>query len=191
LSLSESAQAVQQLQMSDYQRGILGVPEEFNLALLGGRGSGKTYAIILLILRHLEQYGNDARCLFIRRSFPGCMDFVATARGLFTQVYGIQASYNNATHVWSLPKGYLEVGMLSDPSDFSRYQGRSFTRIYIDELTQFPEPSLVDLLWSCLRSSSVPTRLIVAANPGLAGHAWVNEKFNLADAADWEPFSVQ
>jgi len=182
-------EAVTKVEPSPWQDRILVMSEDYNVAMLGGRGPGKSHAIAFLILQHLERYRDKARCLFVRRSFPGALDFVGITRTLLVQAFGPQTTYSQATHIWSIPYGYFEVGMLDDASDFARYQGRSFSLVAVDELTQYPEPSQVDLLWSCLRSSAgIPTRMIVAANPGLAGHAWVNERYNLVEAADWQPF---
>lgn len=60
--------------LSRWQKRAMSVPESFDLALCGGRGSGKTRLLASLYLRHCEQHGDKARCLIVRKSFPGLQD---------------------------------------------------------------------------------------------------------------------
>ena len=57
-------------QLSQWQAKAMAVPEQFDLFLGGGRGGGKTHLLSALFLRHCEQYGEYAKCLVFRRSFP-------------------------------------------------------------------------------------------------------------------------
>ena len=63
-----------ELQRSAFQDRVLAVPECFDLFLGGGRGGGKDYALALLILRHVEQYGIRARVLYLRQTYQGLAD---------------------------------------------------------------------------------------------------------------------
>src|SRR5712691_250064 len=55
-----------------------------------------------------------------------------------TPVYASEARYNQAEHTWRLPGGgYAELGQLEGPGDFTKYQGRSFTLLLIDEAGQY------------------------------------------------------
>ena len=49
------------LELSDFQRRLLGVPEEIDAFAGGGRGGAKSFALALLALRHDEQSGEQAR----------------------------------------------------------------------------------------------------------------------------------
>lgn len=73
---------------------MLAVPEEVDLFLGGGRGGGKSYALALLAMRHIEQYGKQARVLYLRRTYRGLADFELVTRELFGDVYGTGARYN-------------------------------------------------------------------------------------------------
>ncbi len=176
--------------LSDWQESILRLPESFDLALLGGRGAGKSYALIYLILRHVEQYGAAARAFLIRRSFPGLADLEASCRTIFGEVYGKAASFNAQQHRWKFPNGaVLELGPLEIEADFLRYQGRSATWIGVDEAQQFPDPALLDLLRSNLRGpGEIPLRMTLAANPGGAGSGWIFQRFFSGGQEDWRPF---
>src|SRR5436190_21383912 len=170
---------VETIETNDFQRRVLLLPQEFDVFLGGGRGGGKSYAIALLALRHIEQYRHKARVLYVRRTYKGLADFELLTRELFGQIYGNSARYNGAEHIWRFPHGaYLEFGQLESHADYGKYQGRSFTLLLIDEAGQFPIPDLLDLLRSNLRGpKDIPIRTVVAANPGGPGHQWLAKRY--------------
>lgn len=178
------------IQLNPFQQRLLSVPEEFDVFLGGGRGGGKSYGIAYLILRHCEQYGIKARVLYLRKSYKGLADFELTCREVFGAIYGIAARYNAQEHVWTFPNGsYLELGQLESHADYSKYQGRSFTLLVVDEAGQYATPDLLDLMRSNLRGAKdVPVRMVIAANPGGAGHHWLAKRYVFAGSAPWEVF---
>jgi hypothetical protein len=180
----------QAIQLSKLQQKILFIPELINLFLGGGRGGAKTYTLLLLILRLVEQYGAGARILLIRLTYKGLSDVELLARELFGMVYGTAARYNAAEHVWRFPNGaYLELGQLETHAEYQKYQGRSFQLLVIDEAGQFHSPDLLDLLRSNLRGPrGVPLRMVIAANPGGPGHHWLAKRYVFA-AAPWQVFT--
>lgn len=178
------------LNPTPFQNKVLSVPESISLFLGGGRGGGKSWSMGLLILRHIELYREKARVLYVRRSFPGIRDFELVLRQLFSAAYGNAAQYNASDHVWRLPYGYVELGCLDGPGAYDRFQGRSFTLVVVDELTQFPDSAPVDMLRSNLRApENVPVRMILAGNPGGPGHSWVARRYVHASQA-WTGFDV-
>lgn len=188
--MSALAQAPERIEPTPFQQQVLGVPETFDLFLGGGRGGGKTYALLLLILRHVESYGANARCLVVRRDFPSLRDFEAEARHLFGLAYGKSLSYNGASHLFRFPNGAtVQLDQIEGVQDFVKYQGKSFSLIVADEAGQFPDPQPLDLLRSSLRSKAgIPTRFILAANPGGSGHGWVHMR-HVAEAEPWVPYT--
>lgn len=180
----------QSLSLSDFQRRVLEVPEEFDLFLGGGRGDGKSYALALLGLRAAGQYAERARILYIRRTYKGLADFELMTRDLFGQVYGTGARFNGGEGVWRFPNGaYLELGQLETASEYQKYQGRSFTLLLIDEGGQYAQPELLDMLRSNLRGpADMPIRVAMAANPGGVGHYWLARRYVFSAAAPWSPF---
>lgn len=177
------------LSLSPFQSRVLAVPENYDLFLGGGRGGGKSWALALLILRHVEQYGAQARALFVRRSFPGVTDFEATTRELFGLVYGPAARYNATAHIWRFPNGgTLQLDQMEGHADFAKYQGKSFSLICCDEAGQYDSPAVLDLLRSCLRAPApmVP-RMVLAANPGGPGHHWLARRHVLPHCP-WVPY---
>lgn len=179
----------QTIGLNDLQSKTLTLPEELDVLLAGGRGGGKSYTLALLALRHAEQYGERARILYIRRSYKGLADFELLTRELFGMIYATAARYNSAEHVWKLPNGgYMELGQLETAADYTKYQGRSFTLLLVDEAGQFASPDLLDILRSNLRGpKDVPVRVVLAANPGGIGHYWLAKRYVFA-AAPWTPF---
>ncbi|MBX9901623.1 MAG: phage terminase large subunit, partial [Burkholderiaceae bacterium] len=178
----------QAIQTNQFQQKVLLLPEEVDIFLGGGRGGGKSYALALLALRHIEQYGDKARILYVRRSYKGLADFELLTRELFGTIYGASARYNGAEHVWRFPNGgYLELGQLESHGEYQKFQGRSFTLLMADEIGQFASPDLLDLLRSNLRGPrNIPVRVVLAANPGGSGHHWIAKRY-VFTGEPWRP----
>jgi hypothetical protein len=179
----------QELQLNEFQERLLAVPEQFDLALLSGRGGGKSYGMAYLALRHAELYDTRARILYLRKTYRGLADFELVTREIFGTIYGTAAKYNLQEHTWRFPNGaYMELGQLESHSDYSKYQGRSFNLILIDEAGQFASPDLIDLMRSNLRAAKdVPKRMVIAGNAGGAGHHWLSERLAMR-GTPWQPF---
>lgn len=174
-----------------YQERVLSVPENCDLFLGGGRGGGKSHCKALLILRHIEQYKEDARVLYVRRTYKGLADFELVLRSLFNAAYGKAASYNATEHVFRLPYGYVELAQVDTVGAYDKVQGRSFTLIMVDEVTQWADPFVIDMLRSNLRGpKDLPLRTVYAGNPGGAGHHWVASRYVLP-AKSWMPFTTE
>lgn len=177
------------LTLSAFQKRVLAVPEAFDLCLDGGRGGGKSYTLALLALRHIEQYGQHARVLYLRRSYPGISDFESITRDLFGRAFGRGATYNAANHIWKFANGAtMELGQLEAEGDYAKFQGRSFTLILVDEAAQYHDPATLDRVRSNLRGPvHVPLRFVIGANPGDVGHGWIVQRY-IARAEPWAPF---
>lgn len=177
------------MEWTKFQHRVLLVPEPFDLFLGGGRGGAKSYTLAALAMRHAEQYGKQARILYLRQTYGGLSDFESMTRILFGEVYGRAAKYNAGKHIWRIPGGAtLELGQLENESDYGKYHGRSFTLLLIDEATQYATPALLDRLRSNLRGpEDMPLRVALAANPGGVGHQWVAQRFVFGNTP-WQPF---
>ncbi|WP_417522345.1 phage terminase large subunit [Marinobacter sp.] len=176
-------------QLSPWQAQAMAVPESLDLFLGGGRGGGKSFLLAALFLRHCEQYGEHARCLVVRKSFPGLQDLEAEFRAYFGAVYGDKLRFDGQKHRFTLPSGAtLQLDQLERENDFSKYQGKSFSHIAVDECGQYNSPALVDRLRSSLRApKGIPTRFILIANPGGVGHAWIVRRYALKE--QWKPYT--
>ena len=176
------------LKLSPFQNNVLQIPECYDKFLGGGRGGAKSFTLALEALRHIEQYGQQAKILYLRRTYKGLADFESILFELFTLVYGRNARYNSSAHVWSFKDGgFIELGQLETETDYQKYQGRSFTLLMIDECGQYADPALLDRLRSNLRGpADIPIRMILAANPGGPGHHWLAQRYALKKP--WAPF---
>jgi len=59
---------------------------------------------------------------------------------------------------------------LDNDADADLYQGHDYSRVYVEELTQFPTPGPVDKLKATLRSAAgAPCRFRATCNPGGPG----------------------
>ncbi|MBD3615842.1 MAG: hypothetical protein HUJ22_04650 [Gracilimonas sp.] len=177
-------------ELSTFQEKVCAIPEAYDVFLGGGRGGSKSATMAILAFRHAEQYREKARILYIRQSYKGLADFEALTRDFFGSIYGTAASYNQTEHFWRLPNGgYFELGQLESPKDYTKYQGRSFTLLLIDEAGQYSTPSLLDKLRSNLRGpKDMPIRTVVSANPGGSGHHWLAKRYVFKNSKPWLPF---
>jgi hypothetical protein len=175
--------------LSDYQQRICLIPEEYDVFLGGGRGAAKSFGTAILALRHCEQYGSRARVLYIRQTYKGLADFENITREMFGALYGTKARYNSTEHIWRMPNdGYIELGQLESAKDYTKYQGRSFTLLIVDEAGQYATPELIDRLRSNLRGpKDMPIRIAMAGNPGGVGHHWIAKRY-VFKSSPWKPF---
>lgn len=177
------------LNFSPFQERVLRVPEQFDLILPGGRGGGKSYSLAQLALRHVEQYKEKARVLYVRLTHKGTEDFSSLLMDLLPMVYGKGARFNASDGFWKISNGgYIELNQLETAKDYSKFQGRSFSLLLIDEAGQYPVPDLLDKLKSNLRGPlGMPIRTVLAANPGDPGHHWIAQRY-IFKSAPWVPF---
>ncbi|SDN90704.1 Terminase-like family protein [Lutimaribacter pacificus] len=178
---------------TQYQGQVLAVPETFNLFLGGGRGGGKSYGAMLLVLRHVEQYKDRARPLIVRETYKAASELAETLHMLLVAAYGRRAvRYNKADNVFRLANGaVIEVGQLDGPTAYSKYQGRSFTLLVVDEIGLLPNLRYVKMLRSNLRAAEgVPLREVRTANPGGTQHATLARE-HVNRAPPWAPYATE
>lgn len=142
----------------------------------GARGGGKTESSIGDWMEHSAAYPDGAHGAFFRRNRSDLEDVIARTKQLFPQ---LGAVYNENKSTWTFPRGArLEFQFLERDSDAQKYQGRSYTRIYIEEATQFPSPLPLWKLKATLRSATgVPVGMRLTGNPGGPGHNWVKSRY--------------
>ena len=92
-------------QLAPWQAQAMTIPEDYDLAAMGGRAGGKSRFLAALFLRHCEQYKEQARCLVVRRSFPGLQDLESEFRAFFHAIYGNGSRYDAQKHRFTLPNG--------------------------------------------------------------------------------------
>lgn len=148
----------------------------FEIFYGGARGGGKTESSIGDWLQHSCTYGEGAIGIFVRRKLTQLAEVIARTKQLFPKIGG---KYNEQQKTWTMPGGgRLKFVYLERDSDAEEYQGHSYTRIYVEEVTNFPSPNPINKLRATLRSGSgVPVGMRLTGNPGGPGHNWVKERY--------------
>lgn len=167
------------LKPTNFQRKVLSIPLDVDVALLGGRGGGKSWCLAWLIIQHIETYGQRASILYVRKEWPGLRDFEKVLFELIKAAYP-DATYNLKDMIWRIPNGAtIELSQCSTIlQSYGKLQGRSFSMVMVDELGMYPDFSVVDTLRSNLRApKGVATRMVVAANPNGALHSAILKRY--------------
>lgn len=156
----------------------------FEVLFGGARGGGKTEGSIGDWLEHSNAYGPDAIGVFFRRKFKQLEEVIARTRSLFPK---LGAHYNSQRAEWLMPNGArLKFRYIERDSDAEEYQGHSYTRVYVEEVTNFPTSKPINLLRATLRSAAgVPCSMRLTGNPGGPGHNWVKARFIEPDPRGW------
>lgn len=157
------------------QAALLACPAD-DVLFGGARGGGKTDAMLADFAVHAQLYGQHAMGVFFRRQLVQLDEAIARSRQLYAP---LGARYSDSKKTWTFPGGArLKFRYIARDADAEAYQGHGYTRVYIEELGNFPDPSPVRKLKATLRSAAgVPCRFRATANPGGPGHSWVKADY--------------
>jgi len=149
---------------------------EFEVIYGGARGGGKTDAALGDFAWHAARYGEAAQGLMVRRTRPSLDRTISRARKIYGKD-GAKWIQSRACCEW--PSGAcLSFRHLANDNDAELYQGHDYTRVYVEELTNFPNAAPVDKLKATLRSAEgVPCYFRATCNPGGPGHTWVKKRY--------------
>lgn len=180
------------LQPTPWQERVLHVPEAYNLALLGGRGGGKTTAATLLGLRHAVQYESRARVLIIRATYKSLAQLYDELVALFEVAFPLGLSCNRGEMTIRCPNGaVITLGNLQDRRDVVKHQGQECTLLIVDEVTNFSTMRYINMLQANLRGpADVPTRMVVLGNPGGPLHAQIS-RLHVHGRLPWRPYTLE
>lgn len=142
----------------------------------GARGGGKTEASIGDWLQHSATYGEAAIGIFFRRKLVQLTEVIARTKQMFPK---LGAKYNEQKKEWLMGNGArLKFAYLERDSDAEEYQGHNYTRLYFEEVPNFPSPVPINKLRATLRSpTGVPCGMRLTGNPGGPGHNWVKKRY--------------
>ncbi len=148
----------------------------FEVFFGGARGGGKTAGMLGEWLNHAQSYGKDASALMVRRERTQLIDTMEESKKLY---YRLGATFNETDKMWRMSNGArFQFAYLENDSDAEAYQGRQLTRLYVEEMPNFPRPDPIMKLKACLRSvAGVPTGFRSTGNPGGPGHLWVKQRY--------------
>jgi len=142
----------------------------------GARGGGKTDGSIGDWIGHSALYGENAIGLFVRRRLTQLSEAIARAKYLCLK---LGAKWYEQKKELVMPNGArLRFAYLERDSDAEEYQGHNYTRLYVEEATNFPFPDPIMKLKGTLRSTAgVPVGIRLTGNPGGPGHHWVKDRY--------------
>lgn len=148
----------------------------FEVFFGGARGGGKTEASIGDWFLHSAEYGELSSGLFIRRKLTQLVDVIKRFKR-----YGakIGAKWHDQKKELTMPNGaVLKFAYLERDEDAEEYQGHEYTRVYVEEVTNFPFPEPIMKLKATLRSAAgIPCGMRLTGNPGGPGHHWVKHRY--------------
>jgi hypothetical protein len=165
--------------------------QEFELLLGGAKGGGKSACGIGWLVSGNPtvpsskttpidiSYVNcpDYRALALRKNLIDLNSWIDEAR----RVWGpMGAEFKQNPDMFEFPSGAkIILGHLDSADSVYKYFGNVVHRIFLDELTFIPDYKTYNMLKSCVRStvSGIRPQLLLTANPGGKGHAWVRARF--------------
>ena len=157
----------------------------FEIFFGGARGGGKTDGVLGDFLEHADSYGEHAIGLMVRRSRTELVETIERSKAIYTP---LGWTFHEHDKMWRAPNGArLRFAYLERDEDAQGYQGHSYTRIYVEEIGNFPSAKPILKLMACLRSGAgVPVGFRATGNPGGAGHQWVKARYIDPSPAGWK-----
>lgn len=142
----------------------------------GARGGGKTEGSIGDWLQHQQTFGRAANGVFFRREERQLDEVIRRTQQIFPQ---LGAKFQSQKSTWTMANGaQLKFRYLDKDRDAEAYQGHSYTRLYIEEATNFPSFAPIKLLLGTLRSGEgAHCGMRLTGNPGGPGHRWVFDRY--------------
>lgn len=146
----------------------------FEVLFGGARGGGKTDGVLGDWLIHAYEYGAGASGLMVRRTITELYDTIERSKELY-----LPLGARFVENVWRFANGArLRFAYLENDADADRYQGHSYTRVYVEEMGNFPSFTPIQKLHATLRSAKgVQVGFRATANPGGVGHQWVKARY--------------
>jgi hypothetical protein len=151
----------------------------FEVFFGGARGGGKTEGSLGDWLEHANTWKEAANGIFLRRTSKQLEEVIARSKELFTP---IGAVFREQKGEWTMPFGMglarLKFRYLERDSDAEEYQGHSYSRIFFEELTNFPSPNPINKMRATVRSArGASCGIRLTGNPGGPGHNWVKARY--------------
>lgn len=127
----------------------------------------------LLRERH---YGSGFNEVYFRQEMPQADDLIERAKELYIPT---GADWKEQQKKFVFPSGgTLRFRPLESTQDAQKYQGQNLSGATVEEAGNYPLPDPIDRLWGAMRSAKgVKPQLLLTANPGGPGQAWIKERF--------------
>lgn len=172
-----------------YQQAVLKW-RPISIANCGGRGAGKTWAMLIAIIDHCREHGPTARPLVLRESWLGLQNMRFDLLELCYAAFG-SAKQNKSEQTITLPNGaIITLSNVGDERQFIRHQGATYSGCFADEVGAFSPGAW--RLWKMVRSNlrTAPgkkTEQHFTANPHGCNHSAILKEFVIR-APPFTPF---
>lgn len=149
----------------------------------GARGGGKS-AALRDICSDLAVSEAGIQILIVRRTYPELRanHIIHLSKILWPLIKAKLVSYNDSNKefvFWN--ESRITLGYCDSDKAVLRYQGQSYDLICLDEATQLSELQYTAFTECCrpsgLYKGKLPPKMLLTANPGGIGHAWVKRLF--------------
>lgn len=164
----------------------------------GGRGSGKSFGMLLAVIDHLREFGPEAKPIVLREDWGGLIELSTELLILCIAAFG-SAQRNKSEGTLTVPSGgVIQFSNLADDGAVSRLMGRSFSAMYVDEAGDL-SPKAFEFIKAIRGNLRVkPGRIVeihMTANPGMRSHhsifsGWIKQAppftaFRHGDGSVW------
>jgi len=174
-----------------FQQAVLKFRGHCNILNAGGRGSGKSFCMMLDLLDHCRQHDVSARPLVLRESWAGLQELQEKVLAMCIIAFGPSCIRNKAEGIITLPIGaVITFTNIGDDASYAKLQGRTFTGLYADEIGNYPPQSFrfMQLARSNLRvATGRRVDIHWTANPHGKSHSILFKNF-ISKAPPWHPF---
>ena len=175
-----------------FQQAVLRFRGRCNILNAGGRGSGKSFSLVLDLLDHCRRLGPDARPLVLRESWAGLQELQEKVLALAIIAFGPRCLRNKAEGTITLPTGgIIHFTNIGDDTSYAKLQGRTFSALYADEVGNYPPQAFrfLNLARSNLRGpKGQPIDIHWTANPHGRSHTVLYKRY-ITKAPPWTPFT--
>lgn len=132
-----------------------------------------------------QKYGSLIAGVFFRRELTQLDAAIKRAKEIYLP---LGARWEEQKKTFRFSGGAtLKFRPLERDSDAEKYQGHSYTDVFFEELTNYPNDGPYNKLRGTLRSAhGVPVFLCSTGNPGGPGHLWVKERFVDPAPGGWQ-----
>ncbi len=174
---------------TDRQAAFIACPI-FEVLFGGARGGGKTDGSLGDFLEHADAYGEHAIGIMFRRQRTELIETIERSKSIYTP---LGWKYHEQEKMWRAPNGArLRFAYLERDADAEGYMGHSYTRVYVEEIGNFPSERPILKLMATLRSGAgVPVGFRATGNPGGPGHQWVKARYIDPAPNGWKVYKDQ
>lgn len=173
-----------------FQEAVLRFRSHTNILNAGGRGSGKSFSMMLDCLDHLHVLGPIARPLVLREQWAALTELQSELLEMCRSAFG-EAKRNKAEGTITLPTGgVITFSNVSDEDSYAKHQGKSYTALYPDELGNYPPQAIafVNRIRSNLRvPPGMRPHIHATANPHGRAHSLLLKEY-IGKSPPWAPF---